>query len=66
MYKDRNYWKAKAEGEQLARQAVQEEVSLETTPAEPNICANCLQNCKFDTIDQAKCNDYINANDNEI
>ena len=33
---------------------------------EPNICATCLQDCKFDTIDAEKCNAYINTNDNKI
>jgi len=55
MYKDRNYWKAKAEGEQLARQAVQEEVSDLRVKL---ICTNCSQDCKFDTVDPTKCNAY--------
>jgi len=35
-------------------------------PLQPNICATCLQDCKFDTIDPAKCNAYINNKDNKI
>lgn len=35
-------------------------------PLEPNICAMCLQNCKFDTIDPEKCNAYIKNKDNKI
>ena len=38
----------------------------ERVDREPNICATCLQDCKFDTIDPEKCNAYINTNDNKI